>query len=201
MCYHQNMSLFIFDMGEVILQNIRTLKGIADTIGVSYRDLRADYGQYEMALMDGYMSCDDYYRHLEDKYSVAITEDLFLTFFHPTVNLPMLSTVDALRANGHRCVVGSNTFHPHWEYIKKMEEKPLEHFDSLYASHIIHMSKPEKAFWRIICTEEGYSCSDTFFIDDREENTAAASELGITALLYAGEDREARAEAFFRPFV
>ena len=63
------------------------------------------------------------------------------------------------------------------------------------------MSKPEKAFWRIICTEEGYSCSDTFFIDDREENTAAASELGITALLYAGEDREARAEAFFRPFV
>ena len=195
------MSLFIFDMGEVILLGVRTLKQLSEYVGTDYHDIRTDYAYYDRALMDGYMSAEDYYHHLEDKYQCRITEDLFVKFFHPAVNTAMLSRIDMLRARGHRCVIGSNTFRPHWDHVKTFSEKPLDHFDALYASHIMHMSKPEKAFWRIICQSEGYDYKDTCFIDDLPENIEAAASLGISTLKYSGDDKEERAEEFFSRFL
>ena len=195
------MKLFIFDMGEVILLDVKTLMQMAEYVGTAYRDIRTDYGYYDRALMDGYMSPSDYYRHLEDKYQVAVEEDLFRKFFHPHINNRMLDIVDRLRAKGHRCVVGSNTFKPHWDCILAYPEKPLDHFDVLYASHLMHMSKPEPAFWRMICGAEGFSYADTLFIDDRNENIEAAASLGIDTLLYYGDDRDERADAFFSRFL
>ena len=76
------MKLFIFDMGDVILLDVRTLMKISEYTGASYRSIREDYGYYDRALMDGYMDASDYYRHLEDKYSVRIESDLFSDFFN-----------------------------------------------------------------------------------------------------------------------
>ena len=199
--YNAFMELFIFDLGEVILLDVKTLMQLSEYVGTPYRDIRTDYGYYDRALMDGYMDPDDYYRHLEDKYQISIKEDLFRKFFNPHVNEYMLSVVDALRKKGHRCVVGSNTFRPHWDDILTFPEKPLEHFDSLYASHLMHMSKPECAFWRMICEKEGFSYESTHFIDDMEENIRSASSLGIDTLHYTGEDRDAKAREFFSRFI
>ena len=65
----------------------------------------------------------------------------------------------------------------------------------------MHMSKPEPAFWRMICGAEGFSYADTLFIDDRNENIEAAASLGIDTLLYYGDDRDERADAFFSRFL
>ena len=151
--------------------------------------------------LDGYMDAEDYYRHLEDKYQCKIKEDLFVEFFKPHINEYMLGVVDELRKRGHRCVIGSNTFRPHWDYIKTFPGNPLCHFDATYASHLIHMSKPESSFWRIICEKEGFDYANTLFIDDRKENTEAATALGIDSLLYTGEDRDKKARAFFSRFI
>ena len=187
------MSLFIFDMGEVILLGVRTLKDMAEYVGTDYHDLRKDYGYYDRALMDGYMSAEDYYHHLEDKYQCKVEEDIFVKFFHPKVNMKMLGIVDSLRAKGHRCVIGSNTFRPHWNHIKVYPEKPLEHFDALYASHLMHISKPVPAFWRIIMEAEGVKADDSFFIDDRLDNIEAAESLGIRCFRYQRNDEELEA--------
>ena len=195
------MKLFIFDMGEVILLDIRTIRQISDYIGADFESVRDDYLMYDMALMDGYMSPEDYYRHLEDKYQVEIDEDLFSIFFHPTANSWMLSQVDALRERGHRCVIGSNTFKPHWDIISALPDRIFDHFDALYASHIMHMSKPEPSFWRIICSQEGFAYADTIFIDDLQRNIDAAASLGIRTLHYAGDGRNERAEAFFGEYL
>lgn len=144
------MKLFIFDMGDVILLDVRTLMKISEYTGASYRSIREDYGYYDRALMDGYMDASDYYRHLEDKYSVRIESDLFSDFFTPHVNEHLIDIVDRLRSAGHRCVIGSNTFAPHWRLALAFPGRPLDHFDALYASHLMHMSKPEPAFWRMI---------------------------------------------------
>ena len=196
-----NMKLFIFDMGDVILLEIRTLMQIAKYVDTDYHDIRKDYGYYDRALMDGYMDAEDYYRHLEDKYQCKIKEDLFVEFFKPHINEYMLGVVDELRKRGHRCVIGSNTFRPHWDYIKTFPGNPLCHFDATYASHLIHMSKPESSFWKIICEKEGFDYANTLFIDDRKENTEAATTLGIDSLLYTGEDRDEKARAFFSRFI
>ena len=195
------MRLFIFDMGEVVLLSIRTLTQFAAMLGVSYEEIRDDYLRYDAALMDGYMSPEEYYRHLEDKYETKIKGEPFLDFFRPSVNGRMLGWVDSLRTAGYRCVIGSNTFRPHWEYAHAMAGDPLSHFDALYASHEMHLSKPDTAFWRCICRREGADYSDTAFIDDREENVAAAASLGITTLLYRGDDRDERAGEFFARYL
>lgn len=195
------MKLFIFDCGEVILKNVDTFKALADYIGIEHSELLSDYSKYEMALMDGYMSPDDYYRHLEMKYAVVIDSDPFAAFFHPEVDFSMLSYVEKLRANGYRCVVGSNTFRPHWEIIRKLDGNPLGFFDALYPSHEIHVSKPEKAFFRYICSEEGVQCDEAVLIDDRKENTDSAASLGLSVLEYSGYGKEGRAEAFFSSYM
>ena len=195
------MKLFIFDFGEVILNNADTFHPMADYIGISYDEFMADYTLYEMPLMDGYMAVDDYYRHIETKYGIDVKGKPFADLFHPAADMEMLSYVRELRAKGYRCVAGSNTFKPHWDIIRNMKEDPLSCFDALYPSHEIHISKPEKAFFRYICSKEDASYEETAFIDDRKENTDAAASLGIGVLEYSGSDRKEKASAFFSRFL
>ena len=192
------MKLFIFDFGEVVLGNVDTFHPLSNLIGISYDELMADYSLYEMPLMDGYMSVEDYYRHLEMKYEMVINGNPFGELFCPTINTRMLDNVKELRAHGFRCVVGSNTFKPHWDIIKKMGV--LENFDALYPSHEIHLSKPETAFFRYICSHEGVSFDETAFSDDRKENVEAAASLGISVLEYSGNDKDRKASEFFSKF-
>ena len=108
----------------------------------------------------------------------------------------ILRLCDDLRRNGNRVVVGSNTFAPHWAYVWKMPSRPLMHFDALYASHLIHIAKPEPEFWQFICRSEHSAPEETVFIDDLEENCNAARSIGINTFLYKGDGRYARLESF-----
>ena len=196
------MRLFIFDMGEVILTGVRTLERISRALGIDERALKDDYLIYDMALMDGYMSAEEYYDHLSRKFLIPrIDGDPFASYFSPDVNRTMLGYVDELRRRGHRCVIGSNTFKPHWDIIMGYEGRPTEHFDALYASHLIHLSKPEEAFFRHIASQEGFDYRDISFIDDRRVNTDTASRLGIETLLYHGPDRDEKAASFFSRYL
>lgn len=198
--YHQSMSkLFIFDMGEVLILDVHTLPQIAKELGLDGKLLKSDWMYYDMPLMDGFMSPNDYYRHLEFAFDIApIKEDLFYKFFTPKVNDFMLDNVRRLKAAGHRVVVGSNTFYPHWE--KKIISYPwITLFDNLYASHVIHISKPLPAFWRYIMRNEGFSASDTVFIDDCFENIESAKKLGIETFQYLRNNDEI--DAFFSHYL
>ena len=182
------MSLYIFDMGDVVLLGVRTLRRMAEQYGLEYKEFRADYGLYDKPLMDGFLDPRDYYRHMELKYGIKIEEDLFAKYFDPVLNTKLIGFVDALRERGERCVIGSNTFSPHWNEVKVRYREIPEHFDALYASHLMHITKPVKAFWSLIMEKEGYDAADTFFIDDREENTSAAESLGIQSHLFSGDN-------------
>ena len=181
--------LFIFDLGGVILFNDDTISKIAKHYSLNLLALNDDYHRYSKPLLEGFMSTDDYYRHMEIEFKLPpIEEDLFSVFFTPTVNTFMLEQISRIRANGHRCVVGSNTFKPHWDYINKKLPSVVNSFDSLYASHEIHISKPDKNFWEYILDKEGYEAKDTVFIDDRKENTDSATALGIESYQYQKDD-------------
>ncbi len=191
--------LFLFDMGEVVIKNVRTLDKIAARYGLDYKELRGDYGLYDRALMEGFMEPEDYYRHMEIRYGIDIREDLFRTAFTPVLNEFMIGIADKLRASGHRTAVASNTFRPHWDYILSMEDSPASHFDALYASHLIQRAKPECYFFEYIMQEEGFSAGETAFIDDRIDNIEAAESLGITVYNYLGDDDDAA--AFFCRYI
>ena len=119
------MKLFIFDMGNVFLTGIAIIRNMAESIGIPEEALRSDYAEHEHALMDGSMLPEEYYRHLEDRFGIKVKVNPFLEFFRPSSDEKVLSVCDGLRSHGFRCAVGSNTFAPHWEYVKEMPSDPL----------------------------------------------------------------------------
>lgn len=195
------MRLFIFDMGSVLVTGLHILAGMADELGVDRDTLKNDYWVYDRAVMDGWMTEEDYYRHLELRFGKKVEGKLFLRHFTPVVNERLVGIIKKLKAKGYRLVVGSNTFSEHWEYMLDWEDSPFYLFDSLYASYLIHRSKPEPYFFQHILSEEGVPCSEASFIDDRADNVAAARSLGIRSLLYSGEGLEEREKEFFSPYL
>ena len=187
------MRLYIFDMGEVVLLGVNVLRRMAEHYDIDYDAFRADYNLYDKPLMDGYMDSADYYSHMRKAFAVDISGDPFSLFFTPTLNQRVLDYADRLRARGDRVVIGSNTFEPHWKALSDRYIAIREHFDALYASHLMHISKPVPAFWRIIMEAEGVKADDSFFIDDRLDNIEAAESLGIRCFRYQRNDEELEA--------
>lgn len=192
--------LFIFDMGEVLILNVKNLQAIAERFSLDYKPFRAFYGLYDKDLMEGKMESMDFFGIMEKKYNVKINENLFIRDFHPLPNPYMMETIDKLREKGHRCVLGSNTFVPHMTVVEKMEEKPLSHLDHLYLSYKMGVAKPSPDFFLHILEKEKVSPEDTVFIDDRAYNTDVASSLGIKTLLYDNENKEEN-EEFFKEYL
>lgn len=192
--------LFIFDMGEVLLLDVNTSNKMAEEYKMDLCALEEDFALFDVPLMEGFMEPDDYYRHLELNFDIPkIDDNPFLKYFTPSLNDFMLGKVAQLRAVGHRVVVGSNTFAPHWDYM--LSEYPIfaDSFDSLYASHEIHLSKPFPVFWRYIMEKEGFSSDDTVFIDDRKENIESAKKLGITTFQYLRDNE--KISLFFKQYL
>ena len=192
--------LFIFDMGEVLILNVKNLQAIAERFSLDYKPFRAFYGLYDKDLMEGKMESMDFFGIMEKKYNVKINENLFIRDFHPLPNPYMMEIIDKLREKGHRCVLGSNTFEPHMTVVEKMEEKPLSHLDHLYLSYKMGVAKPSPDFFLHILEKEKVSPEDTVFIDDRAYNTDVASSLGIKTLLYNNENKEEN-EEFFKEYL
>lgn len=192
--------LFIFDMGEVLILNVKNLQAIAERFSLDYKPFRAFYGLYDKDLMEGKMESMDFFGIMEKKYNVKINENLFIRDFHPLPNPYMMEIIDKLREKGHRCILGSNTFEPHMTVVEKMEEKPLSHLDHLYLSYKMGVAKPSPDFFLHILEKEKVSPEDTVFIDDRAYNTDVASSLGIKTLLYDNENKEEN-EEFFKEYL
>lgn len=192
--------LFIFDMGEVLILNVKNLQAIAERFSLDYKPFRAFYGLYDKDLMEGKMESMDFFGIMEKKYNIKINENLFIRDFHPLPNPYMMETIDKLREKGYRCVLGSNTFEPHMTVVEKMKEKPLSHLDHLYLSYKMGVAKPSPDFFLHILEKEKVSPEDTVFIDDRAYNTDVASSLGIKTLLYNNENKEEN-EEFFKEYL
>ncbi len=77
-----------------------------------------------------------------------------------------------------------NAFHARWvsRYFKKefdIEHFPLKYFDSYFYSHEINLRKPDIEIYSYVQSE--IQCSESssiLFIDDLEENTTGAQQLG-----------------------
>jgi glucose-1-phosphatase len=178
-------SLYLIDMGNVVIKNIHVIEKIAIHYGIAVDELSEDYAKYNFPLMDGTLSSDVYWRHVETLFGVTIHGDPLADFFKPVWNPVIVSLVKKLRERGKTVVCASNTYGPHWEYMK--EQGFTNGFDRLYASHEMGITKPTRQFFEYILTREQKSPLDSFFIDDYEENIVASRKLGITALHYTDD--------------
>ncbi len=58
----------------------------------------------------------------------------------------------------------------------------------------MHLTKPSLSFFNYILEREKVEGDEAYFVDDREENTAAASSFGIKTFLYSRGSNDALME-------
>lgn len=174
--------LYVFDMGNVVIKSIEVLDQTIELLGVDAKEFLLDYHHYDHVLMDGSLSLDDYYKHVEHVFGIKVLGKPFSDLFNPHFNQPMVDIIKKLKTNGNRVVCGSNTYEPHWTVI---QNKGLDKvFDKCYLSHEIGLTKPSKAFFNYILEQEHVDASDVFFTDDYLENIETAQSLGINTFWY-----------------
>lgn len=84
----------------------------------------------------------------------------------------------------HRLFLLSNTNTLHMsQVVENMGEQKYNRFkncfEQFYLSHEIEMRKPNKDIYGFVLKENDLNASETLFIDDTQENTLAAEQLGI----------------------
>jgi putative hydrolase of the HAD superfamily len=107
-------------------------------------------------------------------------------FFTPTLDEPTVAIIRELKRQGIRVVCGTNTGDAH--YTAHVQLGQYSVFDEVYASHLMHLAKPDPAFFTHILNAEGIKPEEAFFTDDWAINAEAAAKLGIAGFTYTGAE-------------
>ena len=182
--------LFIFDMGGVVTNTFK-MDSIYQKLNISKNDFSEIckknnndiWHKLETGIISVNQFWNEYNRRIQsiEKAKPAET-DLFRLFFHPSKNLQTIELIKSLKKN-NRVVCGTNTIQSHWE--NHMERGDYAFFNQTYASNKIGCAKPDPHFFELILEAEETEAQNAFFIDDKEENVAAAASLGIHAELFS----------------
>lgn len=175
------IDLYIFDQGGVLLRDFYVLPEAAARLGMQPEELRRllppDMFEYSRGMIDG----PEFWRLFEVRTGIKVPEDYWRTLFSPRADPPTFALLREL-ASSSRVVCGTNTIDCHHEIIGRLGLYDCYH--KVYASHLMHLVKPESAFWLRILEEEGVAAERAFFADDTPANVEAAGRLGIHAQLY-----------------
>ena len=177
--------LYIFDLGGVTLDNVDLREEWLSQIKVDKDEFYRTYNEYRWPIMDGSITTETFYRHLESYFNIKIEGEPFLEYFHPVLNSDVANTIIRLRKDGNRVVTGTNNCTPHWKYIKEKGWDNL--FDACYPSQEIKLSKPYSSFYNHILNTEGFNSASSVMIDDGKENIEGAKRVGMKAFLLTPE--------------
>ena len=166
-------------MGE---DNVRNILGIDDegegvvAVSAAKRQLMHDY-EY------GNISTDEFLQAVLSYCHPGTTiDDVRNAWMSMLADLPQekLDFIGVLRAAGYKTYLLSNSNQMHWDPI--FEQFHLElYFDGIYASHHLHMAKPNREIFDFIEKNAHIDSAHTIYVDDLEKNRKAGeSFLGWT---------------------
>ena len=158
-------------MGE---ENVRNILGIDDegegvvAVSAATRQLMHDY-EY------GNISTDDFLKTVQSYCHPGTTvEDVRNAWMSMLADLPQekLDFIGHLRDLGYKTYLLSNSNQMHWDPI--FEQYHLErYFDGIYASHHLHMAKPNRDIFDFIEKNAQIDSAHTIYVDDLEKNRKA----------------------------
>lgn len=98
------------------------------------------------------------------------------------LNSEIVSLIQELKSR-YRLVLISNTNHMHFEYIRK-KYSVMHCFDRHILSYKEKVRKPDERIYRRAMRACSARAREIFYIDDREDLTSAAKELGFHTFTY-----------------
>jgi epoxide hydrolase-like predicted phosphatase len=102
------------------------------------------------------------------------------------VNPCVLKIVQELRAAGYRTALLANTTQKRALHMRKLGV--FAYFDPVVLSCDIGVNKPAKQAYEIFLKEAQVSASQCLFIDDKQENIDAATNLGFDGILFTSPE-------------
>lgn len=100
----------------------------------------------------------------------------------------MRSVTRALKEQGHRLVLVSNTNELHFKHVQSRYDV-LDPFDDVILSYEVKAMKPAPDFYRVAVAASGHAASDCLFVDDLEANIVGARNFGIPAVQFTDYER------------
>lgn len=181
----------VFDLGGVIInlnvprcvanfkklmteENVRNVLGIDDdgegvvAVSAATKQLMHDY-EY------GNISTDEFLNTLQAYcFEGTTVEQIRAAWLSMLDTLPQerLDYIDSLRKKGYSTILLSNSNELHWDPI--WEQYNLgSYFDAVFASHHLHMAKPNQEIFDHVVREAKVDCPHTIYVDDLEKNRKA----------------------------
>ena len=175
----------IFDFGDIFINLDKQ---------ATYRELKklgVPHISDEMTIIarqfeKGIISTQEFTNFFSSQLGVSVLE-VIVAWNSILLNFPrerFLFLKELYESKKYRLFLLSNTNELHiswiqqnWGFNRYMEFKNC--FEKFYLSHEIKLRKPNKKIYEFALKENNLIAEETLFIDDLEENTAAASALGI----------------------
>lgn len=158
-------------MGE---SNVRNILGIDDegegvvAVSAATKQLMHDY-EY------GNISTEEFVKAVQSYcYAGTSEQDIRDAWMSMLGELPQakLDYIAELRKAGYKTVLLSNSNQMHWDPI--WEQKNLgNYFDYVFASHHLHMAKPNRDIFEYVAREAQIDSVHTIYVDDLDKNRAA----------------------------
>lgn len=186
----------IFDMGGVLIRDFHIAPRLLPFLGRSESNLSEIspvVGEALKAHSRGLIDEATFWNQYTKATGQAVPEmgeSLLGKFFSPVLDIPTVDILRRLKAHGMRVVCGTNVIDTHYDIHMSLNQYDV--FDKVYASHLIHIAKPDGAFFRYICEQERVAPEQAFFTDDMEVNVDAAKGEGLAAFLYTDAEHLAR---------
>lgn len=161
-------------MGE---ENVRNILGIDDegegvvAVSAATQQLMHDY-EYGNISTDEFLS-----RVCSYCYAGTTIDDVRKAWMSMLDELAQwkLDYIADLRKAGYRTILLSNSNEMHWDPI--FEQYHLDrYFDKIFASHHLHMAKPNKEIFDYVVSEGHIDSAHTIYVDDLEKNRTAGSK-------------------------
>jgi len=178
-------TLYIFDMGGVVTYNTDVFPSIINYLGITEKEFMIFAGEDLEKFLKGRITSEEFWNKFSFRYGKKVKEELFSKFFHPSLNQEMIDILKQLKGYS-RVVCGTNTFDPHYNYHLKRGDYNI--FDTVYASNIIGLLKPDPDFYWYILGKEKVEPERAIFIDDTKENVLSAQKIGIKSILFTDSD-------------
>lgn len=181
------MRLCIFDVGGVMVDGFDVAPAIAAQLGLPVDELRPLLRAADFELLHtGRISSPEFWKRFRATTGLTVDDEYWGAFFRPLRRPRMYDLVRRLREAGLRVVAGTNTLDAHYRIHAELGD--YDAFARTYASHQIHLAKPDPAFFRHILAAEAATPARALFIDDVEANVRAAAGLGMDTILFQAED-------------
>ncbi len=187
----KKIKVVLFDLGKVLLHfNFEpAFKRLARHTDLTPKDIE-DYfvvSGLEVLYDGGKISSRRFFSEVKKGLRLRIGYAEFEKIWNG-IFTPKPDTIRLLKRLEGRCklVLVSNTNAMHYAYIHK-KYRFLDVFDRHVLSFRVKMRKPDPHIYETALRHAGAKPEEAFYIDDRQDLTEAASELGIRSHTYRGD--------------